>query len=122
MLPERDVRGHAILPVVKEDDPKKEKEKNIKGQFSSPGVPASGLIVVVVAQKNLHSIGVHLGPDVELVVLEVGADLLEEPLRLGLEVLDLLVRGAPRLELRGQVLEVAYKFGRGGDMLVGALI
>ena len=63
--------------------------------------------------KNLHSIGVHLGPDVELVVLEVGADLLEEPLRLGLEVLDLLVRGAPRLELRGQVLEVAYKWGGG---------
>lgn len=57
---------------------------------------------------DLHSIRVHLRTSVELVVLEVSADLLEESSSLRLEILDLRIRSTSLLQLRRKGLQVAY--------------
>lgn len=48
----------------------------------------------VQAKRNVHGIGVHGSADQELVVLEVGDDLLGETLGTLLELLDFVLAGA----------------------------
>lgn len=56
--------------------------------------------------RHSHSIGVHGLADKELVVLEVGDDLLRESRSTGLEGLDLLLAGAPSLHSLLDLLHV----------------
>lgn len=79
MLPQGNVRGGTVLTVVEEDNP---------------------IIVSVCVStcnrrtRNIHGIGVHGGTDQELVILEVGDNLLGEALSTLLELLDLILAGA----------------------------
>ena len=79
MLPQGNVRGGTVLTVVEEDDP-----ITVSVCFSTCNRTT----------RDVHGIGVHGRTDQELVVLEVGDDLLGEALSTLLELLDLILAGA----------------------------
>lgn len=99
MLPKGDIGGDTILTVVQEDNPIIP-IVSYRNLFMH-GTSTSGRL-------DLHSIRVHLRTSVELVVLEVSADLLEESSSLRLEILDLRIRSTSLLQLRRKGLQVAY--------------
>ena len=79
MLPEGDVGGDTVLAVVEEDDP--ESVLVWKSTYN-------------VVRFNIHGIRVHGLADEELVVLEIGNNLLGEGGGTLLELLDLVLAGA----------------------------
>lgn len=94
MLPQGDVRSDTILTVVEKDDP-----EIVSAYWRGENV----------WEFNLHAIGVHGLADEELVVFEVGNDLLGESLSTLLELLDLLLAGAPFGERLLDLLHVACR-------------
>ena len=93
VLPDRDVGSDTILAVVHEDDPR------------SPLVAGSHLDI---RGGNSHSIRVHGLANVEVVVLEVGNNLLGKSLSALLKRSDLFIGSVLRLQRLLHLLHVCY--------------